>query len=130
MLGKLKTPLHFKTKPQSVKAAPALSFDPPVLTAASVTDRAADVDSNPLNRDGIVFSFSDRIAVSQIDLRLKDGPTLGWTVEWSADQQTVTLRPPNTCSILMNDETYVIDISVSDYACWESEISISFITAQ
>ena len=60
----------------------------------------------PMNR--IWFSFTEPIAVSQIDLRLKDGPTLGWTVQWSADQQTVTLRPPNTCSILMNDETYVI----------------------
>ena len=127
---KIEDTIIFKTKPQSVKAAPALSFDPPVLTAASVTDRAADVDSNLLNRDGILFSFSEPIAVSQIDLRLKDGPTLGWTVQWSADQQTVTLRPPNTCSILMNDETYVINMSVSDYACWESEIPISFTTAQ
>ena len=71
---KIEDTIIFKTKPQSVKAAPALSFDPPVLTAASVTDRAADVDSNLLNRDGILFSFSEPIAVSQIDLRLKDGP--------------------------------------------------------
>lgn len=126
---KIEDTIIFTTKPQSVKAAPASSFNPPEITAGSVSDRAADVDPNPLNRGGILFSFSERIAVSQIDLRLEDGPTLGWTVQWSADQQTVTLRPPNTCSILMNDETYVINMSVSDYACSESEISISFITA-
>ena len=122
--------ITFSTKPQSVKAAPALSIEPPEIAAANVIDRAADVDFNVLNRDGIVFSFSEPIAVSHIDLRLKDGPTLGWIVQWHANQQTVTLRPPNTCSILMNNETYVIDISVSDYGCWQLEISISFTTAQ
>lgn len=122
--------ITFSTKPQSVKAAPALSVEPPEIAAANVIDRAADVDFNVLNRDGIVFSFSERIAVSQIDLRLKNGPTLGWIAQWSADQWTVTLKPPNTCSILMNDKTYVIDISVRDYGCWEFETSILFTTAQ
>ena len=121
--------ITFSTKPQSVKAAPALSIEAPEIAAGSVFDGDADVDSNVLNRDGILYSFSEPIAVSQIDLRLKDGPTLGWIVQWSADQQTVTLRPPNTCSILMKDKTYVIDMSVSDYSCSESEISISFTTA-
>ena len=126
---KIEDTIIFKTKPQSVKAAPALSIDPPEIATGSVIDRAADVDANLLNRDGIWFSFTDRIAVSQIDLRLKDGPTLGWIVQWSADQQTVALKPPNTCSILMNDETYVIDIRVKDYGCWGFETSIAFTTA-
>ena len=127
---KIEDTIIFSTKPLSVKAAPALSVAPPEIVVSSVSDGDADVDSILLNRDGILYSFSERIAVSQIDLRLKDGPTLGWIVQWSADQQTVTLRPPNTCSMLMNDKTYVIDMSVSGYACWESEFSISFTTAQ
>ena len=127
---KIADTITFSTKPLSLKAAPALSVEPPGIAASSVADGDADVDSNLLNRDGILFFFSERIAVSQIDLRLKDGPTLGWIVQWSTDQQTVTLRPPNPCSILMNDETYLIDMRVSDYACWESEFSISFTTAQ
>ena len=127
---KIEDTITFTTKPQSVKAAPALSVGPPEIVVGSVADRDADVDSNALNRDGIVFSFTDPIAVSQIDLRLKDGPTLGWIVQWSEDQQTVTLRPPNSCSMLMNDSTYLIDMTVSDYACSTSEIPISFTTAQ
>ena len=126
---KIEDTITFSTKPQSVKAAPASSGGPPEI-AAGLTGGEADLDPNVLNRDGIRFSFLERIAVSQIDLRLKDGPTLGWIVQWSADQQTVTLRPPNLCSMLMNDETYVIDMSISDYGCWESEFSISFTTAQ
>ena len=122
--------ITFSTKPQSVKAALAFSFAAPEISTGMVIDGEADVDPNVLNRDGIVYSFSEPIAVYQIDLRLKNGPTLGWIVQWSADQQTVTLRPPNPCSILMNDSTYVIDMSISSYACWESEIPISFTTAQ
>ena len=125
---KIEDTITFSTKPQSVNAAPALSVAPPQIVTGSVSDGDADVDANVLNRDGILYSFSEPIAVSQIDLRLKDGPILGWIVQWSADQQTVALRPPNTCSILMNDSTYVIDMSVSDYACSESEISITFAT--
>ena len=127
---KIEDTIIFRTKPQSVKAAPALSVEPPVITTGSVDDGAADVDPNVLNRDGIWFSFSQPIAVSQIDLRLKDGPTLGWIVQWFANQETVVLRPLNPCSMLMSDKTYVIDMSVSSYGCWESEISILFITAQ
>ena len=130
---KIEDTITFSTKNQAVKAAPALSIEPPSVLTGSVADGDADVDSNLLNRDGILFLFSDPIAVSQIDLRLKDGPTLGWIVQWSewrGNQQMMTLRPPNPCSILMNDETYVIDMSVSNYACWESDLSLSFTTAQ
>ena len=126
---KIEDIIIFKTKPQSVNAAPALSVDPPQINTAIVTDGEVDVNANLLNRDGIVISFSEPIAVSQIDLRLKDGPTLGWIAQWSADQWTVTLRPLNTCSILINDETYVINISVRDYGCWPFETSIAFTTA-
>lgn len=127
---KIEDTIIFTTKPLSVNAAPALSIEPPSIISGSVDDGTADVDPNVLNRDGIWFSFSERIAVSQIDLRLEDGPTLGWIVQWFANQQTVVLRPLNPCSILRNDETYVIDMSVTDGGCWESEFSILFTTAQ
>ena len=122
--------MTFSTMPKPEKAAIALSIAEPEITAGSVLDGDADADPNVLNQDGILYAFSEPIAVSQIDLRLKDGPTLNWIVQWSADQQTVTLMSPSPCATLMNDSTYVIDMSVRDYGCWGAEFSITFATKQ
>lgn len=100
----------------------------PSIEAAYVLDGDADLDPKPMNRDGIWIKFNKRIAVSQINLHLKGGPTLNWSVQWGANQRLVTLAPPNPCAILMNDRTYVIDVLVQDYFCHGTEFSITFST--
>ena len=118
----------FSTELQSVKAAPALSISEPAIVTGSVADGDADVDTEPLNRDGIWYTFDEHIFVSHFDLRIKDGPTLGWIVQWSADGMTVMLTPPNQCSLLRPDTLYVIDFFVQDGGCWTTEDSITFWT--
>ena len=121
--------ITFSTKSRSVKAAPAIDIEPPTIAYSSMRDNAKDVDPEPLNRDGIWYTFSERnIPRFHFDLRLEDGPTLGWIVQWSADGFTVTLTPPNQCSVLRPGTTYVVDIFVQDNSCLTTEVSIKFTT--
>ncbi len=120
--------LTFRTKPKPVGTAPSVDIIEPMLRSTNLP--GDPVDPNPLNRDGLWFEFNEPIATSQIDLRLKDGPSLGWVVQWSADQRTVTLTSPNLCSILIHDRTYVIAMVVRDYDCWASEIDATFTTTK
>ena len=120
--------ITFTTKPQSVKAALALDISKPAITAGSVADGDVAVDPETLNQEGIWYTFDERIYLSHFDLRLKDGPTLGWIVQWSADQWMVTLTPSNPCSVLRPGTSYTIDFVVQDSSCLTSEGSITFRT--
>ena len=96
------------------------------IAASSVADGDTDVDPEPLNRDGIQITFSDRIALSHFNLHHEDGTSLDWKMEWSADAQTVTLTPPHRCAVLRPGKTYTIDFVVQDFGSWKIEDTITF----
>jgi hypothetical protein len=139
---KIEDSITFSTKPRPVNAAPALDIRSPNIQWTSLdkwTSTDGQVDPEPLNLSGITIAFDQDIAVGHFDLRLiafdqdivqevavihsdrpfKDGPTLGWIVQWS-DQRTVTLTPPNACSVLQKGANYLLKMRIMGYSCHES----------
>ncbi len=124
--------ITFTTKPRPAPAAPLLDTGPPAIVYASMRNGDTNVDPEPLNHHGIYITFDERIFVSHFDLRLRDGPTLGWEIQqWKRDRHGYTVKltpPPNECSWLRHGTIYVIDIFVQDGACETTEVSITFKT--
>ena len=106
---------------QLSQAAASLDLSGPTVIASSVADGAADVDPDPLNREGIRITFSERIALSHFNLQREESTSLHWRMEWYADGQTVTLTPPHLCSVLRPGTTYTIDFVVQDFGSWKVE---------
>ena len=113
---------------QLSQAAESLDYSVPTITESSVVDGAANVDSKPLNLEGIHITFSERIALSHFHLLHEEGYSLDWTTEWHPDGQTVTLTASNPCAILRDGHTYVIDFVVQDFDSWKTEDTITFTT--
>ena len=74
---------------QLSQAAASLDLSAPVITESSVADGDTDVDPEPLNRNGIRITFSERISLSHFNLLHEEGYSLDWKMEWYADGQTV-----------------------------------------
>ena len=68
----------------------------PSIEAAYVLDGDADLDPKPMNRDGIWIKFNKRIAVSQIDLRLKGGPDTQLECPVGCESATSNTRAPQS----------------------------------
>ena len=111
------------------------------ITAGSVFDRAADVDPDPLNREGIRYDFDEPVISLQSKLVAEDGEDLGWEAIW--DDQTVTFRPEAHGKLLENGKSYTIRLVVdeawiyNEFACdcmdcsyFENiDMTIRFVTA-
>ena len=113
---------------QLSQAAESLDILVPVITESSVADGATNVDPEPLNRDGVLITFSERISLSHFNLIHEEGYSLNWKTEWHPDGQAVKLTPPNPCDRLNNGTTYVIDFVVQDFSSWKTEGTITFTT--
>ena len=87
-------------------------FTEPVIVSGSVSDREADVDPDPLNRDGIWFSFDDPVIVLKFKLLAEDGEGLGWEAVW--DDQTLIFHPGASGKLLENGRRYMIQMAVSE----------------
>ena len=105
---------------------PVAELDEEIIAASSVADGDTDVDPEPLNRDGIRITFSERIALSHFNLHKENGASLEWRTEWATDAQTVTLTPPHRCAVLRYGTTYTIDFVVQDFGAWKIEDTITF----
>ena len=112
----------------SSEVTAALDLAAPTITASSVADGDTDVDPDPLNREGIRITFSERIALSHFNLHHEEGYPLDWKMKWYSDGQTVKLTPPNPCDILSTGTNYVIDFVVQDFGSWKTEETITFTT--
>ena len=84
----------------------------PVITSGSVSDAAADVDPDPLNRDGIRFDFDEPVINVQSQLLTEDGEDLGWEAVW--DDQTVIFRLGANGKLLEHGRRYMIQIVVAE----------------
>ena len=117
-----------------------IDISPPSITAGSF-DGTSDVDPDPLNRDGIWYSFDEPVIGLEAELVTEDGEDLGWEVVW--DDRTVTFRPGANGELLENGKTYIIRMVIAEpwiyneFACecmdcsWykHSEWTIRFVTA-
>ena len=84
----------------------------PSITTGSVSDGAADVDPDPLNKGGLRFDFDESVIGLKSELRTEDGEDLGWEAIWEG--QTVIFRPGANGKLLENGRRYIIQIVVAE----------------
>ena len=84
----------------------------PVITSGTVADGDADVDPDPLNRDGIRFDFDEPVIDLGSKLVAEDGEDLGWEAVW--DDQTVIFRPSANGKLLEHRRRYIVHIVVAE----------------
>ena len=82
------------------------------ITLGSVSGGEADVDPDPLNRNGIRFDFNEPIIDVQSQLLTEDGESLDWEVVW--DDQTVIFRPSRNGDLLEHGRGYLIRLVVAE----------------
>ena len=118
--------------PVLAQAAYFIDITPPTITSGTVADGDADVDHIPINQGGFRFDFDEALKLYRVDLRLKDGESLGWHPHGIVDHenigQTVIITPVAESQLLKFDTEYVIALFVLDQACSRSNHQIQFRT--
>ena len=142
--------IQFRTKPQRPvhgRPAPAIQQRPPTVPLGErfrwdiiethIVDsdvRRGDIDVDPelFNANGIQFEFSRGFHEYEIDLRLKDGASLGWSPRGLVDNEDlgkrIKINPGDGAALLDFDTEYEIDISVLDLICRREKFQIWFRT--
>ena len=142
--------IQFRTKPQRPvvgRPAPVIQERLPVaplgerlrwdidethIVAGNVAHRANNVNPEPLNANGIHFEFSRGFHEYEIDLRLKDGASLGWLPRGLVDNEDlgkrIQIMPGEGAALLDFDTEYEIEISVLDLICRHEKFTIRFWT--
>ena len=118
--------------PVLAQAAYFIDVEPPLITSGTVADGDADVDHVPINQGGFRFDFDEPLKLYRVDLRLKDGVSLGWHPHGIVDHenigQTVVIVPVAESQPLKFDTEYVIAMFVLNQACNRSNFQIQFRT--
>jgi len=109
-----------------------IDIQPPTIVGADVLDGVNDIDPEPLNANGIRFSFDRDLRKYKIDLRLPEGESLGWFPRGLVERENIgnqiQIMPAEGVPLLEFDTVYVIDIFVQDFRCLTNEAHISFRT--
>ena len=107
---------------------------PPKIVGGSVRDGAINVDPEPLNRNGIVFEFTEKLRFYAADIRHED-ESLGWfpldVVEGGVGGgigQVARIAPIDGSQLLKYNTNYTIEIYVQDLVCNGKTIKIKFRT--
>ena len=104
----------------------------PQIVAADVHDGANDVNPEPLNANGIRVVFDRDLRKYKIDLRLREGESLGWFPRGLVERENVgdeiRIMPAEGIPLLEFETVYVIDIFVQDCCCWTNDFRITFMT--
>ena len=101
-----------------------ISFSPPAITSATVSDGAADVDAASINAGGFRFDFDEPVT-GTIVLTDEAGEDLDWI--GIVVGQTATLMPV-AGQELVNETTYKIELDVQDGAGNQLKATITFVT--
>ncbi len=143
--------IQFRTKPQKPvvgRPAPAIQQRPPVVALGArfpfdidetriVADNIGapgedNVNPEPLNENGIHFEFSRGFHEYEIDLRLKDGASLGWLPRGLVNNEglgkRIQIMPGEGAALLDFDTEYEIEIIVLDLICRHEKFTIRFRT--
>lgn len=125
-------PVVQKLLPTVAQEAYFIDVTPPLITGSTVSDGDADVHHVPINQGGFRFDFDENLKLYRVDLRLKDGESLGWHPRGVIDHenigQTVFIVPVAESQLLKFDTEYVIAMFVQDQACQYSNFQIRFRT--
>ncbi len=125
--------------PVVVEDEPLMSDDstPPQIAAGSVLDGDFGVDPEPLNRDGIVYEFSEDLSFYLIEIFL-EGKNLRWHPRDVATgkfkfkpegmRQFARIKPEAGSLLLEHDTEYTIVLYVQDVQCNGGETVIRFRT--
>ena len=109
-----------------------LDIQPPTIVGADVHDGNNDIDPEPLNANGIRFVFDRDIRKYEIDLRLREGESLGWFPRGLVERENIgnqiQIMPAEGVPLLKFNTVYVIDIFVQDFQCWTQDLQITFLT--
>ena len=109
---------------------------PPKIVAGSVHDGDINVDPEPLNRDGIVFKFTENLGFYAADILLGE-KSLGWfpldvvTGRFKPEGvvgQFASIEPIAGSQLLEYNTEYVIEMYVQDRVCNGTRIRIKFRT--
>ncbi len=104
---------------------------PPRIVEGSVSNGDVDVDPEPLNRDGIVFRFTEPLNMFMVDLLL-EGESLQWLPRDVTEKENIgnlakIWRGPGS-QLLEYDTEYNIEIYAQGHACNGAETGIRFRT--
>ena len=109
-----------------------LEVEDPTIGHGDVLNGDVDVDPEPLNRGGIGYWFNEDLKLYKIDLRLRDGESLGWfphgLVHDRVIGKVVRIQPVAGLPLLEFDTEYLIMLYVQDRACNSSSFEIRFRT--
>ena len=108
---------------------------PPEIVKGRVRDGDVNVDPEPLNRDGMVFEFTENLRFYAADILLGE-KSLGWhPLDVVTDRfkpegvgQFASIEPIAGSQLLEYNTEYVIEIYVQDHACNGTRIRIKFQT--
>ena len=122
-------------RPATVPLGERFRVQPPVpeIIFGDVFDGEIHVHPKPLNANGIEFVFDVRIRKYKIDLRIKDGASLGWlplglVKRENLDNRFIQITPAEGAPLLDFDTAYEINILIFDFWCLTSEFNIQFRT--
>ena len=109
-----------------------LDITPPELVWADVQDGAADINPELLNANGIRFIWDRELRKYKMDLRLREGESLGWLPRGLVEHENIgnetQIMPAEGVPLLEFDTVYAIDIFVQDCCCWTNDFRITFRT--
>ena len=105
---------------------------PSKIVAGSVHDGDVNVDPEPLNRDGMVFEFTDNLRFYAADILLGE-KSLGWfPLDVVEDKfkpgKFASIEPMAHSQLLEHNTEYVIEMYVQDRVCNGTRIRIKFRT--
>ena len=109
---------------------------PPKIVEGSVHDGDVNVDPEPLNRDGMVFEFTENLRFYAADILLEE-KSLGWSpldvvsVEFKPKGvvgKFASIEPMAHSQLLEHNTEYTIEMYVQDRVCNSTRIRIKFRT--
>ena len=104
---------------------------PPEIVEGSVHDGDINVAPEPLNRDGIVFKFTENLRFYAADI-LRDEKSLGWHPLDVVDDKDicnlVRIWPKASSQLLEHNTEYTVEMYVQDRVCNGTRIEIKFQT--
>ncbi len=131
-------PVIEEPPPVVMEDEPAMPEDtvPPEIVEGSVRDGAVNVDPEPLNRDGMVFKFTENLRFYAADI-LREEKSLGWHPldvvtglfkPGGVVGQFANIEPMAGSQLLEHNTDYTIEMYVQDRVCNGTRIEIKFQT--
>ena len=129
------TPVIEEPPPDVVLGEPVIPEIPsPRIIDGTVKHGDFNVDPEPLNRNGFIFDFAEKLAMYAAEIQDNHGAPLSWSPldvvdfpDWIHPNR-VKITPIPTSQLLEYDTQYAIVIYAQDFDCNSTERVIQFRT--